>query len=200
MAKVCPHFETVDTPREAGARARRIAVKPTGGTSTVALSNFGKGKETTPKKRRREFNPNTYKFHALADYCSTIRLFGTTDNYNTQNVSCQWDTGRDLPMTYDTLFYRANGSTSASRYTMPAPTRTNILGSVPVMNTESVCSELFVARKRNSIGREKNTTIRMAPRTRGCRLKRQIHYLKQRLKTMYIFLSPSSIVLTSVYS
>lgn len=90
MAKVCPHFETVDTPREAGARARRIAAKPTGGTSI--LSKSGKGKETTTRKHRREFNPNTYKFHALADYCSTIRLFGTTDNYNTQNVSCQWDT------------------------------------------------------------------------------------------------------------
>jgi hypothetical protein len=89
MAKVCPHFETTDTPREAGARARRQAVKPTAGTSVSSKSEKGKGKEreTTASKRRREFNPNTYKFHALADYCSTIRRFGTTDNYNTQSVS-----------------------------------------------------------------------------------------------------------------
>lgn len=85
MAKVCPFFDTVDTPREAGARARRQAVKSTAGAPR--LSKSGKGKETMTKKQRREFNPNTYKFHALADYCATIRRFGTTDNYNTQHVS-----------------------------------------------------------------------------------------------------------------
>jgi len=85
MAKVCPHFETTDTPREAGARAKCQAVKSTGGASRMSKSR--NGKEATTDKRRREFNPNTYKFHTLADYCSTIRCFGTIDNYNTQNVS-----------------------------------------------------------------------------------------------------------------
>lgn len=32
------------------------------------------------------FNLSTYKLHALGDYVSTIRLFGTTDSYSTQIV------------------------------------------------------------------------------------------------------------------
>jgi hypothetical protein len=32
------------------------------------------------------FNLNTYKYHALADYASTIRAFGTTDSYSTERV------------------------------------------------------------------------------------------------------------------
>ena len=85
MTKVCPNFETTDTLHEAGARAKRQAVKSTGGTSKTSKSR--NEKEATTDKQRQEFNPNTYKFHALADYCSTIRRFGTIDNYNTQNVS-----------------------------------------------------------------------------------------------------------------
>jgi hypothetical protein len=80
--EVCPNFATVDTPREAGARARRKAANSAGGASKS--SNTGKRKES---KGQREFNLNTYKFHALADYVSTIRRLGTIDNYNTQNVS-----------------------------------------------------------------------------------------------------------------
>ncbi|KAG2046721.1 hypothetical protein BDR06DRAFT_898681 [Suillus hirtellus] len=34
-------------------------------------------------KRRRHFNFQTYKLHALGDYVNTIRQFGTTDNYST---------------------------------------------------------------------------------------------------------------------
>ncbi|KAJ7617570.1 hypothetical protein B0H17DRAFT_965353, partial [Mycena rosella] len=38
---------------------------------------------TTPSKGK-FLNLLTYKFHALGDYSSTIRLFGTTDSYSTQ--------------------------------------------------------------------------------------------------------------------
>lgn len=37
--------------------------------------------------KRKMLNLFTYKFHALADYVNTIRLFGTTDSYSTQTVS-----------------------------------------------------------------------------------------------------------------
>ena len=53
-------FNTVDLPRETGARK--------GGA------------------RSRKLNLNTYKFHTLGDYVATIRLFGTTDSYSTQLV------------------------------------------------------------------------------------------------------------------
>lgn len=61
--KTWDEFNTVELPREAGAR---------------------KGGARSSKKK---LNLNTYKFHALGDYVATIRLFGTTDSYSTQLVS-----------------------------------------------------------------------------------------------------------------
>ena len=62
--KTSNEFNTVELPREAGAR---------------------KGGAHSSKKM--ELNLNTYKFHALGDYVATICLFGTTDSYSTQLVS-----------------------------------------------------------------------------------------------------------------
>ena len=81
MAKVCPHFETTDTPYEAGAKAKYQAAKATGGASRLLKSR--NRKEAMTDKQQWEFNPNTYKFHALADYYSIIWHLGTIDNYNT---------------------------------------------------------------------------------------------------------------------
>ena len=46
-----------------------------------------KGGARSSKKKKLNLNLNTYKFHALGDYVSTICLFGTTDSYSTQVVS-----------------------------------------------------------------------------------------------------------------
>ena len=59
--KTSEKFDTVELPRETGTRK--------GGA------------------RSKKLNLNTYKFHALGDYVTTIRLFGTTDSYSTQLVS-----------------------------------------------------------------------------------------------------------------
>jgi hypothetical protein len=37
-------------------------------------------------KRKKTFNIQTYKYHALADYADHIRRFGTTDSYSTERV------------------------------------------------------------------------------------------------------------------
>ena len=58
--KTADEFNTVELPRGADAR---------------------KGRSHSSKKKI--LNLNTYKFHALADYVATIRLFGTTDSYST---------------------------------------------------------------------------------------------------------------------
>jgi hypothetical protein len=74
-SQTCDHVETFELDREVGARARRLAREnpasptPAGG------------------KKPKAFNLFTYKFHALGDYVSSIRLFGTTDSYSTQIVS-----------------------------------------------------------------------------------------------------------------
>ncbi|KAL1658479.1 hypothetical protein GGF50DRAFT_67162 [Schizophyllum commune] len=77
------HYTTVETPKEAAARARRelsrVAAakgqpKPTGADVAAA-----------PKTRKpKKLNLATYKFHALGDYVTTIKRYGTTDSYTTQ--------------------------------------------------------------------------------------------------------------------
>ncbi|KAL1711754.1 hypothetical protein EV715DRAFT_297737, partial [Schizophyllum commune] len=76
-------FATVETPKEATARARRemnrtaaAAGKPKPSADDV---------EKAPKSRKpKRLNLSTYKFHSLGDYSSTIRRYGTTDSYITQ--------------------------------------------------------------------------------------------------------------------
>lgn len=64
-------YATVELPREAEARKRRDKACPTrryGGRQAKLLNLF------------------TYKWHALADYVPTIRLFGGSDGFSTQIV------------------------------------------------------------------------------------------------------------------
>jgi hypothetical protein len=76
----CEAFTTRELKKEAAARGRRIAALAAKGDSHAA-----KGKATTGQKVK-NLNLATYKYHALADYAETIRIFGPTDNYNTQIV------------------------------------------------------------------------------------------------------------------
>ena len=71
---VCSSFKTTELPRERAARIRRAA-------NTAAESTTSGG---GPK--RKGFNLNTYKLHALGDYPQTICDRGTTDNYTSQRV------------------------------------------------------------------------------------------------------------------
>jgi hypothetical protein len=41
------------------------------------------------ERRRKGFNLNTYKFHAMGDYVETIKVLGTTDSYTTEMVYFQ---------------------------------------------------------------------------------------------------------------
>lgn len=107
--KTCAAFSTHELERERAARVRRQEKikKAAAETNSNAQkgkkataetkSNAQKGTEATTKtnsqprksssgRQPKQFNLNTYKFHALGDYCSTIRRFGTTDSYSTQAV------------------------------------------------------------------------------------------------------------------
>ena len=74
----CRGFNTLELPSETAARWRRKNGQFN--TSNTAARNISGA-------RPKSFNLNTYKLHALGDYVSTIRLFGTTDSYTTQVVS-----------------------------------------------------------------------------------------------------------------
>ena len=75
----CERFVTFDLPREEAARGRRKA----------AMTHVGSSQRVGASRRKQRYlNLSTYKFHRLGDYVKSIRQFGTTDNYNTQVVSC----------------------------------------------------------------------------------------------------------------
>jgi hypothetical protein len=69
----CKAFYTVELPSEETARRRRAVLAANG--MQVAL-----------RRKAKNLNTATYKFHALGDYANAIRRFGTTDNYSTQTV------------------------------------------------------------------------------------------------------------------
>lgn len=84
----CAAFKTKETPKEADARNRRRNQK----RATEDAARSKPPDETNSQRRSNESKPKTlnlfvYKIHALGDYPSTIRLFGTTDSFSTQIVS-----------------------------------------------------------------------------------------------------------------
>jgi hypothetical protein len=106
--KTCAAFSTRELERERSARVRRQdkIKKAAAGTDPNAQkgkkaeteTNAQKGTKAKTKtdtqtrksssgRQPKQFNLNTYKYHALGDYCNTIRRFGTTDSYSTQPVS-----------------------------------------------------------------------------------------------------------------
>ena len=94
--KTCAAFSTYKLERERAARVwRQDKIKK---AAVGTNSNAQKGTKATtrtnsqPQKsssgtQPKQFNLNSYKYHALGDYCNTIRRFGTTDSYSTQPVS-----------------------------------------------------------------------------------------------------------------
>ena len=71
--KTCAEFNTTELVCEVEARNRCNARK--------------KGMKMPNQSRKaKSLNLLTYKFNALGDYVSTIRMFGTTDSFSTQLV------------------------------------------------------------------------------------------------------------------
>ena len=85
-----PAFDTRELPREANARKRRQAKKAQANprSSNQALDTSPDLEdEELDGPRRKTINLQTYKCHALGDYASTIRRYGSTDSYSTERVS-----------------------------------------------------------------------------------------------------------------
>ena len=77
---VCPACHPRELPSEVIARNRRRAAK-------ASHPNLASPEEVSSlSAKRKEFNMNVYKFHALGDYPEAIRRHGTTDSYSTQIV------------------------------------------------------------------------------------------------------------------
>ena len=69
---VCSKFTAVELPREAEAWKRRQAARDKSDAPSAA--------------HVKKLNLFTYKWHALADYVSQIRLFGGSDGFSSQIV------------------------------------------------------------------------------------------------------------------
>lgn len=100
---VCAAYDAKELDKEVNARSHRQAKEAVRRTQagnkknsvTNVLPTNGKGRIVTAKepvdrnklRRSVSFNLQTYKIHALGDYVSCIRHFGTTDSYSTEPVS-----------------------------------------------------------------------------------------------------------------
>ena len=80
--KTCAAFNTRELKQEAERRQRREPKNP--GRNSTAPAAASTSQAT---RKPKTFNLQTYKVHALGDYSSTIRKFGTTDSYSTEPVS-----------------------------------------------------------------------------------------------------------------
>jgi hypothetical protein len=92
--KTCPAFDTCELAREKRARERRQREKLKESSSASDSAPGPSDSETQPTARQsvrgpraKKFNIQTPKFHALGDYATTIRTYGTTDSYSTEPVS-----------------------------------------------------------------------------------------------------------------
>jgi hypothetical protein len=78
-SKVCSAYDTRELPTEEAARRQRRAAGPVNLSTANHTAASAKGKGCT-------FNLQTFKMHAMGHYEECIRLFGTSDGYNTQTV------------------------------------------------------------------------------------------------------------------
>ena len=74
---MCATFQTHELPTEAAQRQRREMAK---------LNAGRRKKEACSALLPKKFNLGTYKFHALGDYVTTIKMFGMTNSFTTQVV------------------------------------------------------------------------------------------------------------------
>jgi hypothetical protein len=80
--KVCTHFATRETPKEAATSFRRSAADSSKKAGVVKEGPV----KPTKSQCKKEFNLVTPKMHALVHYPDMIARFGTTDSYSTQLV------------------------------------------------------------------------------------------------------------------
>ena len=86
----CAAFSTKELRREAEAR-KRHQVRNNAATRSSTMAKVG-------DRRPKVLNLQTYKLHALGDYPSQIWLYGTTDSFTSQIVSCHMPVMVDCDM------------------------------------------------------------------------------------------------------
>ena len=124
----CTVFQTRELERECAARLRHKE-------KTIAKDGTGPGLAAPSNNMRKpkHLNLKTYKYHALGDYVSTIRRFGTTDSYSTQPVSLQLTCAFCLLL----MDIRVNLSTEHQRHVSSEPVADRYYCSCRRLNDEN---------------------------------------------------------------
>ena len=78
--KICPQFDTIETPSESAAKLHAEATRIKKGKPHTNTSTRG------AKRIAKTFNIDTPKFHSITHYPDAIAMYGTTDSYSTQIV------------------------------------------------------------------------------------------------------------------
>jgi len=177
---VCPEYNTYGLPAEETARTRRRVRKATAPPSTHVYADSGceedeqvqrKGKKKKKTRKTRQFNLDSYKMHSLGDYAKAIRLYGTTDNYNSQTV-CVFFYVNYLLLTF-CISTRVSSSIDEQNGATSVLTRENIL-----LALESKCA-VSVTSIEHKLYVERNLFVKQSPRVR-------MHFLLYRLQTNII--------------
>jgi len=87
--EVCNAYLTSELPSEEAVRVRRraSAAKKRGDQPEAHLKTPTQQTGPTRRVNQRVLSLSTYKLHALGHYPAAIRLYGTSDNFNSQTVS-----------------------------------------------------------------------------------------------------------------
>lgn len=81
--RICPEFQTFETPAEAAAKERRRIARD----AKRAEQGLPPLPPRPQKRKPKEVSLETFKVHDMGHYPGYIRRYGTTDSYNTQTVS-----------------------------------------------------------------------------------------------------------------
>ncbi|KAG2051212.1 hypothetical protein BDR06DRAFT_890275, partial [Suillus hirtellus] len=87
--KMCNAYHTQELDHEGAAARRPRSGADAKGKQKVNLEQLQGVPQLRQPRKKELFNFHTYKFHALGDYVTSIRWFGTTDSYSTEPVSPQ---------------------------------------------------------------------------------------------------------------
>lgn len=90
VKKTCPAFNTRELQSEVDARKHRQAKKERKDAVCAQSSSSASAtmeRSSQSGRLKKQFNLQTYKFHALGDYAATIGRYGTTDSFSTERVS-----------------------------------------------------------------------------------------------------------------
>jgi hypothetical protein len=84
--EVCSAYATTELPSEEAARIRRKASAAKKLGVQVVQPAASAAPKASKSRKHRAFSLSTYKLLALGHYAAAIRLYGTSDNLNSQTV------------------------------------------------------------------------------------------------------------------